>query len=763
MSLASHQLEAARRRHEAGDFAQAEALYHRLLATSPRDAEILHLLGALERQTGRAAAAIARLQQAINLRGDDATMHFNLAVAWEDAGQVAQAEATYREALRLAPGFVEAHLNLAALKRRLGRLDEAEQCYRAVLAERPDCVPAMVGIGIVWQKQGDNRRAADAYRQALDLEPANRQARFNLATVLHQLGDSAAAIEQYHLCLKSDSLDSRTHQNVAHVLAELGELYQAERHYRRAIELRPEDGPAHLYLAALYYRQRRYVEAAASCRQAIVLRPDWPAAHLQLGLAVSHTQGPEAGVRCLEYAARLEPHSLLRQVAALSAGQTVFRHDCEIDDYRARLAQRLDAIFHSPAKLRPADIPSSFCKPPFCLPYQGRDDRPLKEQFATIFARHIQPAEPAPGPRTGLPHVGLVVTAGHEGVFLRGMAGIIRRVEPNRLRLTVVCYASGRKRLQQALGNDRVEFLMLPGDFEQAVSHLREARLDVLHFWEIGTDSVNYFLPFFRCAPVQVTSWGWPTTSGMAAVDYFLSSELLESSVSDSHYSERLVRLTTLPTCYRRPRLATETSSRSELGLPERLPVYLCPQNLAKFHPGFDPLVGAILRADPRGIFVALESREGHVTVAVRQRMTHAMPDVATRIRFLPRVALERFPSLLQSADVLLDTPHYSGGANTTFDVLGQALPLVSLRGAYHRGRWAAACYARMQMPAGIIDSPQVYVATAVRLANDRATRSEWSRQIAASNRVLFDEELAVHETVEFWIQAAAEGRARWA
>ena len=40
----------------------------------------------------------------------------------------------------------------------------------------------------------------------------------------------------------------------------------------------------------------------------------------------------------------------------------------------------------------------------------------------------------------------------------------------------------------------------------------------LIYFWEVGTDTTNYFLPFCRLAPVQCTGWGWPETSAAPAV-----------------------------------------------------------------------------------------------------------------------------------------------------------------------------------------------------------------------------------------------------
>jgi len=755
------QLAEARRLHAAGDLSQAEKLYRQLLAASPHDADLCHLLGTLERQLGRASVAVDRLRLAITLRADDATMHFNLAGALEDLGQTREAADTYRAALNLSPDFAEALLNLGTLARRCGNLAEAIDCYRRALKAQRDFVPAQFALGLVMQQAGNWQSAADAYRQTLKLDPGHRQAQLNLATVLHSLGDSEAAVTQYQTCLSHDPANPHAHHNLAHVLAELGDVAAAERHYLRALELRPDYAEAHLHLAMHYYRQRRYDDTAEHCRHALQLRPEWPAAHIYLGLAESHARGPDIGVQHLATAARLEPDNLLRQVAAQVSGPPVFQDSRAIDDYRHQLAIRLEELRNSPAKLNPTEIPGSFCKPPFCLAYQGRDDRALKEQFAAIFTRRIQPFPFASARRTGPPRIGLVVTGGHEGVFLRGMAGILQRMQPGRIRATIVCHAAGRKRLERGLASAEVDFLVLPTDFARAVQTLSAANFDVLHYWEVGTDSTNYFLPFYRCAPMQVTSWGWPVTSGNPAIDYFLSSDLLEQHNSDRHYTERLAQLTTLPTCYARPRSDTALATRADFDLPARVPLYVCPQNLIKFHPDFDHFIAGILRADEKGLFLAIAARECFITDALRSRFVKSIPDVAARIHFLPRMPAEQFQQLLRLADVVLDTPHYGGGANTTADVLGQGLPLVTWAGEFHRGRWATACYRRMGMLHAVPATEAEYIQFAVQLANDRPLRHAWSQEIADRNRVLFDDDDSARETIDFWCSVATEARDR--
>ena len=72
----------------------------------------------------------------------------------------------------------------------------------------------------------------------------------------------------------------------------------------------------------------------------------------------------------------------------------------------------------------------------------------------------------------------------------------------------------------------------------------------VVIFPEIGMDQMTPRLAGLRLAPVQCTSWGHPTTSGLPTIDYFLSSELMEPPDADARYTEKLVRLPNLGIAY---------------------------------------------------------------------------------------------------------------------------------------------------------------------------------------------------------------------
>jgi protein O-GlcNAc transferase len=212
------------------------------------------------------------------------------------------------------------------------------------------------------------------------------------------------------------------------------------------------------------------------------------------------------------------------------------------------------------------------------------------------------------------------------------------------------------------------------------------------------------------------------------ALDYYLSSRLIEPVNAQDLYSERLLMLGTLPMYLREDHGGHPKYSRTELGLPDHGAVYLCPMKLHKVHPDMDLLVQEILARDGSGrvVFFA-DDRRTYWTRVLTERMTSTI-EAMDRVVFLPfEPDLQRFRAIIASADVILDTPHHGGG--TTINMaISVGTPIVSYVGATARGRGPHSFYAMMGISEGICQRFEDYASCAVTIARDKALRSEISR-----------------------------------
>src|SRR5262249_35589266 len=80
---------------------------------------------------------------------------------------------------------------------------------------------------------------------------------------------------------------------------------------------------------------------------------------------------------------------------------------------------------------------------------------------------------------------------------------------------------------------------------------------DVVIFPDIGMDRFTQAVASVRHAPVQVTTWGHPVTSGMPTIDFFLSADACAPEEAGAHYTEKLVRLPRLGAYLGLPAAAT--------------------------------------------------------------------------------------------------------------------------------------------------------------------------------------------------------------
>ncbi len=332
--------------------------------------------------------------------------------------------------------------------------------------------------------------------------------------------------------------------------------------------------------------------------------------------------------------------------------------------------------------------------------------------------------------------------------------GRIKHLDRTKFEVTVLS-ASGREdsvAAQFRAAADR--YRAIPRNVAAARAAIADQDLDVLIFTDVGMDSVTATLAWSRMAPVQCVGWGHPDTTGSPHIDYFLSSELLETADADAHYTEQLVRLPLLGTYFERPvarllsGMALATGRQSEPAASawpltaernENGHSYLCPQTLFKFHPDFDEILAGILKADAQAEVVLLEGRFEHWTNKLKQRFERTLPGGTSRVRFLPALPRDEFLNLLAAAAVILDPLHFGGG-HTSYEAFAVGAPVVTLPGEFLRSRITQALYRKMGFTELIVSTPQQYIAAAVRLGTDRTERERVSAQILKSCAVLFDD-----------------------
>ena len=329
------------------------------------------------------------------------------------------------------------------------------------------------------------------------------------------------------------------------------------------------------------------------------------------------------------------------------------------------------------------------------------------------------------------------------------MVGLISKMPKDLFDVVVITTPVQNDPIARIIEEAADEIRYLSEDLFKAQQEIGLLELDVLLYAEIGMDVRTYFLAFARLAPVQCVTWGHPDTTGIPNLDTFLSSSLIEPLDAEEHYSERLHRFSMLPTYYLRHKIPERLKSRADFGFDEKQRIYFCPQSAIKFHPDVDDLFAQILREDEESKILLLEGAVANWSDQIRQRWRRTMGDLEARVVFLPRQTPEDFLALQAIADVILDTPHFSGG-NTTFEAFTLGKPVVTLDSAFMRGRVSAGMYRTMEMEDCIAQSLNEYRQIALKLGTDPEYRQEIETQIKERNEALFERHEILEEFVDY-------------
>ena len=772
-------------RHE-----EAAAACREAIARNPDSPDLRVNLSTTLRALGRADEAEASCQRALEIDPDLAEAHNNLGIALLDQGRLDEAATAFRMAIALKPGLPEPHNNLGNALKDMGRLDEAIDAFRRALAAGPNYVLAHNNLGVALHDQGELDAAVTAFRKAIDLMPDFPEALGNLGNALRDQGRLDAAVDAFQRALGARPNDAAAHSNLASALFDQGRLDEAFAGYRRALDHDPNFAPAHNNLGIAHSRIGEPDRAIAAFERAITLDPGFAEAHNNLANALKDQGRIGAALAAHRKAIEREPdrakfHNDLGNLFAeqgrvdeaaacyrrtLAGGPNdaitmklamllpaIPRSADDIRDIRRRFEDGVSALLDRDLAVR--DPVSEIGITSFYMAYHGHNDRDLQMLVAKLYATAC-PSLDFVAPHCaghGRARRGARIEVGFISRFIGDhsvgnmLHGVIASLPRDAISVTLISMPKAGNPTVTGLRNAADRTIEVPPNLDAARREIAGLGLDVLVYADIGMDPFTYFLAFSRLAPVQCVMAGHPVTTGIPAIDYFLSSKLLEANGADAHYSETLVRLDGFPARFVRPSLPARAKAKAALGLPETGTLYTCPMATFKLHPDGDAALAAILRHDPAGHIVLFE----HPTIStlhgiVRKRFCETMADVADRVTFLPFAPKQDFMSILMQTDVVLDSFPFGAGT-TAFIVFATGTPIVTWPHAFMRGRVVAACYGEMGIGDCVARSLDEYVAIAVRLGTDPDFRQGVKERILESNGVLYDNPAGVEAMARFF------------
>ena len=719
--------------------------FMRALELAPGFAEALGRLGNVLQAQGHLKQAGECYRGALELDPALAIAHAGKGDVLQAQQQFLAAEASYHQALALAPAAADLHRKLGDVQVALNRPDAAMQSYAAALEIDPGNAMAHGGLGNVLFRLDRNAQAADSYRAATALPAATAAHYHGLGRSLHALGQTveaesayrqaialdasaaapmlhyadllretrrkepAIAIYQAALLLEPHNIDALN--NLGMALQEDGQLEQALAAFRQVATLAPNNPVSHSNIAAVLNIMGQHHAALESCRHAVKLDQRSTAAHVNLGTCLIEMGRLSEAVDSFETVVKLDPHH--------------HRAHVNISAVLTRLGHIDQAIVHArqALKINP-DWDELHSNLLFYLTHSQEVDA------ATLFAEHVRYAEHFEAPlRASWPmhrntrdperrlRIGFVSADLYNHAVAHFITPILEHLalSPH---LEIVIYAN-------SFHDDYVSRHLhgLAGIWRQ-VEKLTHAELAQL----ITSDSIDILidlsghtgfnrLPAFarKPAPLQLSWMGYPSTTGLRAMDYYLTDRhLAPPGLLDDQFTEKLVFL---------------PASAPFLPSPSSPPVSAAPvcehghitfgsfNRASKLSREVISRWSTLMNAVPGSKMVLAGMPSEDISDKLRAWFAKEGID-AKRLSFHAHMASAEYLALHRLVDICLDTSPYNGGT-TTLHALWMGVPTLTIAGSALASRVGATILSHVGLDAFIAQDDADFIQKGVASAKD--------------------------------------------
>ncbi|MBI3773201.1 MAG: tetratricopeptide repeat protein [Gammaproteobacteria bacterium] len=526
------------------------------------------------------------------------------------------------------------------------------------------------------------QQARSGCTDILQLNPQHAEALHLLGLICHRAGDTQSAVQFIEQAVAANPKSEAYLGNLGTMYSMLGNIQAAARAYERALAIAPHSAAIHMNLGVVYTREGRYDDAIEAYRKAIALKPGFAEAHNNLGMD-------------------LERKALLNEAAAQF--QLALKHNPQLQNARQNLLFLL----------------SYYC---LSTPEQVLEEH---RQWDRIYGAHGRQHQFAHS-RHGDPHKRLRI--GYVSPDFRRHP-VSTFIEPllakhHRDQVEIFCYAevfepdAVTKHLQSLADHWR-STINTPD--EQVAHMIHDDQIDILI--DLAGHTAFSRLPIFtyKPAPIQATYLGYCATTGLQAMDYWITDNVLHPDNTHDCASETIYRLPRCWVVYQPPAGAPDIQPRAAHA-PLTFGSFNNTRKLG------DAVISAwctILNRVP-GSRLLLKSRyldqpHERQLIAEKFRQHGIAPD---RLQLQGASPFPDYLNVYNEIDIALDTFPRSGGT-TAADALWMGLPVITLAGQRYVERLAASKLSAINRSEWIANTTEEYIEIAVSLANNPQLRAE--------------------------------------
>ena len=548
------------------------------------------------------------------------------------------------------------------------------------------------------------------------------------------------------------------HCNLGSLLKDRGDLLAAEQHLKIALHSNPQLAPALFNLALLYIDARRWTDAAHLLRRTLALDKRQADAQYWLGNAELGLGNTVVAQEAYATAVRIDPQHVQARWSAVMATipalpETTVEQDSSPSNFQIEL-EKLRRWFE--AHKSSDDYKAVGATQPFYLAYIENNYRATLAEYGNLCTNLMsrwshQTDLPPPAERSGKKYrVGIVSTHIHSHSVWRAIVkGWLAHLDPNIFEIHLF-YTGAIFDSETEWASRRVaKFHHTRGTWMEWAKLISESKVDALIYPEIGMDAATTRLASLRLARVQLASWGHPITTGLSTVDYFITSQAMEPLGYQNHYTEKVLPLSRLGSCYQPLGTKAQQPDITQWGIEPEDRILLCAGTPFKYRPEHDFVWVKIAQQCQPCKLVFFKDGQGELSQHLEQRLRKvfmtAGVDFDASVRFIPWQSQAVFFGLLDLAVVYLDSLGFSG-FNTTMQAIERNTPVVAYEGRFMRGRFASGILQQLGMGELVANHPDQFIQLAVRVVHDESFRRSIKKKIRINKGLLYSDSQPAQE-----------------
>jgi predicted O-linked N-acetylglucosamine transferase (SPINDLY family) len=649
----------------------------KLLKIHKKSLVLLNLLGASSQAIGKYEEAINSYNRAIRVSPNDSGLRYNIALAFQNIGRPDSAIKNYNKAIQIKPDYAEAYNNLGSVLAEMMQPNEAIKNYNKAIQIQPDYAEAYNNLGNILKDLVKPNEAIKNYNKAIQLKPDYAEAYNDLGVALQELGRLDEAIKNYKKAIQLKPDYAEAYSNFGTALQELGRSNEAIKSHNKAIQLDPNDSSAYSNLGVALKDLGQLDEAINNYNKAIKLKPDYEIAYNNLGVTLRELGRLDEAVKNYSKAIQLKPSYT--------------------EAYSNLLMDLNYATSTTPTQaITTARKFGEFVTENTQMRFSNYQNLSASKKLRVGFVSGDLRRHPV-------------------GYFLEN---VLSHINPDRIELVAYSASSIIDDLSKRITPLFSTWKSIYGQNNEVVA--KTIHSDKIHILiDLSGHTAYNRLPVFgwRPAPIQVSWLGYFATTGLNEMDYLLGDPYVTPAEYDSHFTEKVWRLTKTRWCFTPPNVNINVAELPALN--NGYITFGCFNNLSKMNHKVVELWSKVLKSTPnsRLLLKAKQLRDKSTQENVIQKFG-IQGIKSERIILEGPEKREKYFSAYNRIDIALDPFPFTGGT-TSVECLWMGVPVLTLAGDSLISRQGVGILMNIGLPNWIAENESEYITKSIFFASD--------------------------------------------